>query len=39
MSCSDEGAIDALSLEERSAVLAEYMARAEEMGRRGCGAE
>jgi hypothetical protein len=35
MSCTDEEAPDALSLEERSAVVAEYMAVAEEMGRRG----
>jgi hypothetical protein len=35
MSCTDEEASDALSLEERSAVVAEYMALAEEMGSRG----
>jgi hypothetical protein len=35
LACTDEEATDALSLEERSAALAEYMTFAEEMGRRG----
>ena len=33
--CADENAIDALSPEETSAMLAEYGAFGEEMGRRG----
>ncbi|HZA86343.1 MAG TPA: hypothetical protein VE466_05650 [Acidimicrobiales bacterium] len=35
MACTDEEATGALSLDERSAVVAEYMALAEEMGSRG----